>query len=339
MTKRTKDIFQKKLAEYGEEILIKEYENGHPSISTGSLALDVSTGIGGIPAGRYTELYGPESGGKTTLSLNIVKEAIKLSIPTLYVDVENSLDFAYVEDVLEEFYNPNLVTIIQPRTAEDAFELTDNALSSDFGCIIFDSIAAISPEDELDEDSYGKLKVGLSARLTNQFLRKTAFKIRDNETVFIFTNQVRANIGSYVGGFTTPAGLALKHYSSLRVYLSKGQAIKEDNDQIGNFVNFIVKKNKVGVPFRQAQTNLIYGKGINYCMDVVKFSSMLGVLKSRGAYFAFEGETLGQGVANTVETLENNNELLDKIVESCYNTVGVRYPPIRPNKGMIKDEG
>lgn len=326
---KNKDLFREKLDQLGGEVLIKEYPNGHPSISTGSLALDVSTGIGGIPVGRYTEIYGPESGGKTSLSLHICKEALKSGLKVLYVEPENSLDFNYAKNILAEYYDPERIMFIQPQSAEDAFELTDAGISSGFGCIVFDSIASLSPEDELEEESYSKVMVAKSARLTTQFLRKTAYRIREQEIAFVFTNQVRASIGTYMQGYTTPAGLALKHYSSIIIYLSKSKAIEENEIQVGNYINFIIKKNKVGVPFRQAETNIYYGIGINYLIDVVKFSSMLGVLKSRGPYFSFEDETLGQGVAKTVEALGNNKEVLDKIVESCYNIAGVKYPPVR----------
>jgi|MudIll2142460700_1097286.scaffolds.fasta_scaffold02644_3 recombination protein RecA len=336
MTKKSKDLLQELQDKYGDDILIREYPDGHPSVSTGSLAIDVSTGVGGIPVGRYTEIYGPEAGGKTTLCLSICKNALKLGIPVLYVDVEHSVDFPYVKAILGDLYDKKNILIVQPVTAEDAFDMAETGIDNNYGCIIFDSVASIAPEEEMDKD-YGKQSIGLSPRLTNQFLKKTKAKIRDNETIFVITNQIRANIGAYVGGYTTPAGYALKHYTSLRIYLSKGQAIEEDDKAVGNYINFVIKKNKLGIPYRQAETNLIYGKGIDYYRDVLKFSTLLGVIKSRGPYFSFEETTLGQGGAKSIEYLMTNPEVLDKIEKVCYNVVGVQYPPVRVERKVVDE--
>lgn len=337
MIKKSKDLLQELQDKYGEDILIKEYPNGHPTVSTGSLAIDVSTGIGGIPVGRYTEVYGPEAGGKTTLCLTICRNAIKLGLDTLYIDVENSVDSKYAKTLLNDGYNMGNFIIAQPKTAEDSFSIAEAGIDNGYRCIIFDSIASIAPEDEMEKD-YGKQSIGLSPRLTNQFLKKTKTKIRENEVVFVITNQIRANIGAYMGGYITPAGYALKHYTSLRIYLSKGQPIESDGEPIGNLVTFVIKKNKLAVPYRQADTNLIYGKGIDYFRDTLKFASLLGVIKSRGPYFSLGDTNLGQGVEKAIEYLMNNPETLDKIEEMCYNVAGVKYPPIRAER-KEKDEG
>jgi len=336
MTKKSKDLLQELQDKYGDDILIREYPQGHPVIPTGSLAIDVSTGVGGIPVGRYTEIYGPEAGGKTTLCLTICKNALALGLPVLYVDVENSVDFPYAKAVIGNLYDPKNILIVQPVTAEDAFDIAETGIDNNYKCIIFDSVASIAPEEEMDKD-YGKQSIGLSPRLTNQFLKKTKAKIREKEVVFVITNQIRANIGAYVGGYTTPAGYALKHYTSLRIYLSKGQSIEEGEKAVGNFINFVIKKNKLGIPYRQAETNIIYGKGIDYYMDVLKFSTLLGVIKSRGPYFAFEETTLGQGRAKSIEFLAQNPEVLDKITEVCYNVVGVQYPPVRVERKEVDE--
>jgi recombination protein RecA len=337
MTKKSRDLLQELQDKYGDDILIREYPEGHPALSTGSLAIDVSTGVGGIPVGRYTEIYGPEAGGKTTLCLSICRNALQLGLPVLYVDVENSVDFPYAKAVLGDLYNPKNILIVQPVTAEDAFDIAETGIDNNYRCIIFDSVASIAPEEEMDKD-YGKQSIGLSPRLTNQFLKKTKAKIRDKEIVFVITNQIRANIGAYVGGYTTPAGYALKHYTSLRIYLSKGQSIEVDEKPIGNFINFVIKKNKLGIPYRQAETNIIYGKGIDYYRDVLKFSTLLGVIKSRGPYFAFGDTTIGQGVNKTIDFLAENQEVLDKIAETCYNIVGVQYPPVKVEQRKEDDE-
>lgn len=335
-TKKSKDLLQELQDKYGDDILIREYPQGHPVIPTGSLAIDVSTGVGGIPVGRYTEVYGPEAGGKTTLCLTICKNALALGLPVLYVDVENSVDFPYAKSVIGDLYDPKNILIVQPVTAEDAFDIAETGIDNNYKCIIFDSVASIAPEEEMDKD-YGKQSIGLSPRLTNQFLKKTKAKIREKEVVFVITNQIRANIGAYVGGYTTPAGYALKHYTSLRIYLSKGQSIEEGEKVVGNFINFVIKKNKLGIPYRQAETNIIYGKGIDYYMDVLKFSTLLGVTKSRGPYFAFEETTLGQGRTKSIEFLAQNPEVLDKITEVCYNVVGVQYPPVRVERKEVDE--
>jgi recombination protein RecA len=335
--KKSKDLLQELQDKYGEDILIKEYPDGHPTVSTGSLAIDVSTGIGGIPVGRYTEIYGPEAGGKTTLCLTICKYALNQGLKTLYVDVENSVDSKYAKSIIGDLYNSDEFIIAQPHTAEDSFSIAEAGIDNGYRCIIFDSVASISPEDEMEKD-YGKQVIGLSPRLTNQFLKKTKAKIREKEVVFIITNQIRANIGAYVGGYTTPAGYALKHYTSLRIYLSKGLAIKEEDEAVGNMINFVIKKNKLAVPYRQAETNLIYGSGIDYYLDILKFSSLLGVIKSRGPYFSLGDITLGQGTIKAIEYMKENPEILDKIVEMCYNVAGVKYPPIRAERNDL-DEG
>jgi recombination protein RecA len=326
MVKKSKDLLEELQDKYGEQILIKEYPDGHPTVSTGSLAIDVSTGIGGIPVGRYTEIYGPEAGGKTTICLAICKNAMEHGLKTLYVDVENSVDSEYAKQIVGDSTD---LLIVQPKTAEDSFTIAEMGIDNGYRCIVFDSVASISPNDEMEKD-YGKQVIGLSPR--------TKAKIREREVIFVITNQIRASIGSYVGGYTTPAGYALKHYTSLRIYLSKGKSIDEEGRPVGNMVNFVIKKNKLAVPYRQAETNLIYGKGIDYYRDVLTFSGLLGVVQSRGPYFTFGDITLGQGTIKAIDYLGQNPEILDKIVEMCYNVAGIKYPPVRAERIEI-DEG
>ena len=327
-------MLDKVLEEYGEDVIIREYPEGVPSISTGSLAIDVSTGIGGIPKGRFTEVYGPEGSGKTTLLLNIAREAVNTGERVLFIDTENSLDYAYAEEIVGNM-DSEIFLIIQPESAESSFTIAMMGIEAGYTCILFDSVAALSPEKEL-EKGMEKQQIGLAPRLTSKFLRKVVHTIRKKEVAFIYSNQVRANIGSYFGGYTTPAGYALKHYTSLRIYFSKGKDIEDsDKNAIGNFVNFVIKKNKVGRPFRQATTNIIYGVGINYYRDVISFGTLLGIIKNRGSYFAYEDETIGSkpGVANTIEALADDPALLDNIVEMCYNVVGSQ----RNQKGVVSD--
>ena len=323
---KEKDFIQELTDKYGD-IMARDYPDGHPVVSTGSLAIDVSTGIGGIPVGRYTEVYGAESGGKTTLAISICKNAIQQGIKCLYVDVENSLDLFYTRSILGDLYTKENIIVVQPNSAEDAFNLSEFGIDSGFRCIIFDSVAAIATEEEVDKE-YGKQSIALGPRLTNQFLKKTRNKIKENEVAFVFTNQVRANIGSYMGGYTIPGGYALKHYTSLRIMLSKGKTIEVQGVDKGNDVSFIIKKNKLAVPFRQAETNIIYGEGIDFYRDVIKFATMLGVIQARGAYLIFEETTLGQGVVKALDYLHENQETLDNIIKKCYNMSGIKYPPV-----------
>jgi recombination protein RecA len=312
------EIFEK----FGNEIAVRNYSEGVPSISTGSLAIDVSTGIGGVPRGRFTEVYGPEGSGKTTLLLSIAKQAMNSGLKVLYIDTENSLDYAYAKEVVGDFTDDQMI-ILQPESGEDAFSLALISVEHDFPVILFDSVAAISPEKELEEPM-DKQQVGLTPRLTSKFLRKIAYLVRTKEIAFVFSNQVRANIGAYMGGYVTPAGFALKHYTSLRIYLSKSDEIKIDKTAIGNFVKFVIKKNKVGRPYRQATTNIIWGKGVDYHRDVISFAALLGIIRSRGSYYSFDGEIIGNkpGTINAINTLKENKELLDKIVGMCYNVAG-----------------
>jgi recombination protein RecA len=327
---KSKTLIDQILDKYGENTIITDR---HSSISTGSIAMDVSMGIGGVPHGRYTEIYGPESGGKTTLCLSICKNALMEGQKVLYVDVENSLHLPYAREIMGEYYDPESIIIVQPLSAEDSFEIAEAGMDAGRDLIIFDSIAAIAPTVELEEDDYEKMTIGIPSKKANLFLRKTAHKVRDNQIAVVFTNQVRANIGSYHGGFVTPIGYALKHYTSMRIYMSKGEDMKneldENGDPIGHFINFTIKKNKLGRPYRQAETALIYKKGINTVRDVIKFGSLLGVIQSRGSYYTFNEETIGQGMAKSVETLESDPERLDKIIKMCYNVAKVEYPPLR----------
>jgi recombination protein RecA len=324
--KKSKSLYEEVLKEFGEDAVIKKYdpETGPPSIPTGSLAIDVSTGIGGIPLGRVTMIYGPEQGGKTTLCLAISKNALDLGLKVLLVDTENSLDYGYINEIVGE-YDENDFVIVQPRTAEDAFMVAEAGISSEFDVIIFDSIASVSPEEEI-EKPFTKDSMMVGPRLNGRFLRRNIHEIKNKNIAFVFTNQVRANVGSYFGGYSTPGGYALEHYTSLRIYLSKSKSIDEGDEQIGHYVNFNIKKNKVGKPHRQATTNLIYGKGIDFERDVISFGNLLGAIKNRGSYFGYEGDTIGSkpGVTNTAEYLKEDKELLDKIVDSCYNIAGSR---------------
>jgi recombination protein RecA len=326
-----KTIIEEMLDKFGEEILTKEYTNGFPSISTGSLSVDVSTGIGGLPYGRFTEIYGPEMSGKTTLCLSTCKEMLKAGGKVLYLDLENSVDMSRVKELTGGYYDESRMLVVQPISGEEAMEISQAGVDIGFNLVIFDSVGAISPEAELDENDYTKSPpMALTPRLISRFLRKTSNMVQRKETAFVFTNQVRANIGAYMGGYVTPAGYALKHYTSMRLFISKRGAIEDkDKNQIGQYSSFTVKKNKLSTPFRQAEFPIFYDDGVSLEYDALSFGALLGVVKTRGSYFVFEDTTLGQGKAKAGQFLKENPETLDKIREMCYNASNVRYPPIR----------
>jgi recombination protein RecA len=330
MAKKQLTFLEKIREDYGDAYVNQDAQvGGHPSISTGSLALDVSTGIGGIPYGRYTELFGPESCGKTTLCLTIAREALKVGNKVLYLDVENSVDFDYAKKIIGEYYSDKIV-FVQPSSGESAFEIAEAGIDNNFNLIIFDSIAALAPMVELEEDDYEKQQYAVVPRLVAKFLRKTNFKVRSKGIAVIITNQVRAKIGAYYPNtYETPAGYALKHYSSMIIFLTKGEEIKNDKVPVGNLIKFVIKKNKLAVPYRESVTNNYYGKGVDPILDTIAFATSLGIIKSRGPYLAFDEEIIGLGMEKTAEAVRNNKELLDKITMLCYSVTGVEYPPVR----------
>jgi recombination protein RecA len=325
--------------EFGEEVLTAS-STIRQIIPTSSLAVNVSTGIGGIPKGRFTHIYGPDSAGKTTIGLDIAKNSLLHDGRVLYLDVEQTLDEGLVHNIIGDLRNDENFVVAMPRSAEDAFVLTERAIDSgEFDLIIFDSIGALAPEKELDDD-FGDAHYALVARLMTTFFKRNAFTVRTNDIAFVFLNQVRANIGSFIKTFELPGGHALKHYSSLTISLFKSEKIElkkgDPKTAVGNKVKFSMPKNKVGVPHRAGTFPIVWGDGIHPVRDVIDFATDLGVLSQRGPYKAFEDETLGLGILKTIEILEEDKELLDKIVESCYNAVGVQAKsPNRPTKEEI----
>lgn len=325
--------------EFGEDVLTAS-STIRQIIPTSSLAVNISIGIGGIPKGRFTHIHGPDSAGKTTLGLDIAKHSLIHEGKVLYLDVEQTLDEGLVTNMIGDLRNDDNFVVAMPRSAEDAFVLTERAIDSgEFDLIIFDSIGALAPEKEL-LDSFGDPHYALVARLMTTFFKRNAFNVRTNDIAFVFLNQVRANIGSFIKTFELPGGHALKHYSSLSISLFKGKKIElvtgKPETAFGNNVNFSIIKNKVGVPHRSGTFPIVWGEGIHPVRDVINFASDLGVLSQRGPYKAFEDETLGLGIVKTVELLEKDKELLDKITEACYNAVGVETKsPDKPTKEEV----
>jgi recombination protein RecA len=305
---------------FGDAVLVDDTDKVDV-IPTGSLSLDVSIGVGGIPRGKITEIFGSEGGGKTTLALSIVKNALKLGLRALYIDAENMLDYGLLKDMIGEVLNKDQLVILNPETAEDAFNMIEMGLQSgDFELIILDSVGSLAPKKE-QEDEFEDANVGLLARLVSKFLRRNSHVVSEKNIALVLLNQVRAKIGAYMASFETPGGHALKHFTSLRISLSRGQEMKVGNETIGIMTKFIIKKNKLSAPFRSYTIPIVFGKGIDTFSDTVDFCSMLGVIKKKGSYYKFEDITIGQGKLAAGDFLEKNPETLDRIKISLYNSL------------------
>jgi recombination protein RecA len=290
------------------------------AISTSSLSLDVSTGIGGIPLGRFTELYGPEGSGKTTLALEICNNAIKLGHRVNYLDPENTLDLDYARTIIENLNN-EVFTLVQPETMEETLTIAEYAIKEgNFNLIVLDSIGSLAPQKVKDDD-LTDANVALLSRLLTTFLQRNAYGVRKSNLAFLGINQVRDKIGAYMATYETPGGHAWKHITSLRIQLSKGIDIEQGDEKIGINTRFVIKKNKLAPPNRAYTVPIIYGEGVDTLRDVISFANMLGILEKGGPYYKFEGNTLASGVNGTMEYLRNNPEILDKIVKACYNSV------------------
>ena len=278
---------------------------GENIISTGCLSLDVALGVGGVPRGRIVEIYGPESGGKTTLALHIVAEAQKNSGYAAFIDVEHALDPEYAK-VLG--VNTEDLLVSQPDTGEQALEITETLVRSGaLDVIVLDSVAALVPKAELDGEM-GDSHMGLQARLMSQALRKLTGTVSRSNTCVIFINQIREKIGVMFGNpETTPGGRALKFYSSQRLEIRRITTIKNGTDPVGNRVRVKVVKNKVAPPFKMAEFDIMYGQGISYIGDVLDLAVTGDIVQKMGAWYAYKDEKIGQGRENTKAFLEENH--------------------------------
>lgn len=282
-----------------------------PVISTGSLALDIALGVGGLPRGRVVEVYGPESSGKTTLTLHVVAEAQKLGGTCAFIDAEHAMDPIYAKKLgvnTEELY------VSQPDTGEQALEICDMMVRSGaIDVIVIDSVAALTPKAEL-EGEMGDSHVGLQARLMSQALRKMTANIKNSNTLVIFINQIRSKIGVMFGSpETTTGGNALKFYASVRLDIRRIGQIKEGDEVQGNQTRVKVLKNKVAPPFRQAEFQILYNEGINYVGEVLDMAVDQGLLEKSGTWYSFNDERIGQGRRNAELWLKNNAEVTAEI--------------------------
>ena len=292
-------------------------------ISTGCLSLDVALGVGGVPRGRIVEIYGPESGGKTTLALHIVAEAQKNSGYAAFVDVEHALDPEYAKAL---GVNTEDLLVSQPDTGEQALEITETLVRSGaLDVIVLDSVAALVPKAELDGEM-GDSHMGLQARLMSQALRKLTGTVSRSNTCVVFINQIREKIGIMFGNpETTPGGRALKFYSSQRLEIRRITTIKNGTDPVGNRVRVKVVKNKVAPPFKMAEFDIMYGQGISYIGDVLDLAVTGEIVQKMGAWYAYKDEKIGQGRENTKAFLEENHDLLSDIVKQVKGFMGINF--------------
>ncbi|WP_455843014.1 recombinase RecA [Lelliottia jeotgali] len=277
---------------------------GIPAISTGSLGLDIALGIGGLPKGRIVEIYGPESSGKTTLTLSVIAEAQKSGATCAFVDAEHALDPEYAGKL---GVNVDDLLVSQPDTGEQALEITDMLVRSNaVDVIIVDSVAALVPKAEI-EGEMGDMHVGLQARLMSQALRKITGNIKNANCLVIFINQIRMKIGVMFGSpETTTGGNALKFYASVRLDIRRTGAVKEGDEVVGSETRVKIVKNKVSPPFRQAEFQILYGKGIYRNGEIIDLGVSQGLVEKSGAWYAYQGNKIGQGKANAAKYLQEN---------------------------------
>ena len=281
------------------------------AIPTGALSLDIALGIGGVPRGRIIEVYGPESSGKTTLALHVIAEAQKMGGEAAFIDAEHALDPVYAKKLGVDIDN---LIVSQPDTGEQALEITEALVRSGaLDVIVVDSVAALVPKAEIDGDM-GDSHMGLQARLMSQALRKLAGAINKSKTVLIFINQLREKIGVMFGNpETTTGGRALKFYASVRMDIRKIENIKQDGQVIGNRVRVKVIKNKVAPPFREAEFDVLYGKGISKEGNIFDMAVNLEIIDKSGSWFSYEGQRIGQGRENAKRYLIDRPELLQEV--------------------------
>ncbi len=281
------------------------------AIPTGALSLDIALGIGGVPRGRIIEVFGPESSGKTTLALHIIAEAQKMGGEAAFIDAEHALDPVYAKKLGVDIDN---LIVSQPDTGEQALEITEALVRSGaLDVVVVDSVAALVPKAEIDGEM-GDSHMGLQARLMSQALRKLAGAINKSKTVLIFINQLREKIGVMFGNpETTTGGRALKFYASVRMDIRKTEMMKQDGQVIGNRVRVKVIKNKVAPPFREAEFDVLYGKGISKVGNILDMAVNLDIVEKSGAWFSYNGQRISQGRENAKRYLEEHPDIMDEI--------------------------
>ena len=302
--------------EFGEGTVMKMGDRevaDIPSISTGSLGLDIALGIGGLPTGRVVEIFGPESSGKTTLTLQVIAECQKAGGTAAFIDAEHALDPNYAEKL---GVNVDELLLSQPDTGEQALEVTDRLVKSgSVDLIVIDSVAALTPRAEIEGDM-GDHHVGLQARLMSQALRKITGNIQRSNATVLFVNQIRMKIGVMFGSpETTTGGNALKFYSSVRLDIRRIGAVKEGEEVVGNETRVKVVKNKVAPPFKQAEFQIMYGEGINTEGEILELGQKLELVEKSGSWYSHNGEKIGQGKINASKFLRENKKIRTNLVQ------------------------
>ena len=310
--------------QFGKGSVMRMGEKGSmnvETIPTGALALDIALGVGGLPRGRVVEIYGPESSGKSTLAMHVVAEAQRNGGSCAYIDAEHAMDPVYARAIGVDIDD---LLISQPDTGEQALEITDILIrSGSLDVIVIDSVAALTPRAEI-EGEMGDSHVGLQARLMSQALRKITANLNKSNTICIFINQLREKIGVMFGSpETTPGGRALKFYSSVRLDIRRIESIKDGAEVVGNRTRVKIVKNKVAPPFRQAEFDIMYGKGISREGSLLDIAVDKSIVKKSGAWYTYEGEQIGQGRENVKNFLAESPELMMEIQDRVLREVGL----------------
>ena len=308
-----------------------------PAIPTGSLSLDAALGVGGVPRGRVVEIFGPESSGKTTLALHVIAEAQHRGGMAAFVDAEHALDAGYAKKLGVDIDN---LLVSQPDSGEQALEITEVLIRSGaVDVLVIDSVAALVPRSELEGDM-GDAQMGLQARLMSQALRKLTSVVSKSRTCLIFINQLREKIGVMFGNpETTTGGRALKFYASMRLDIRRIASIKENDAVVGSRAKVKVVKNKVAAPFREAEFDILYGEGISREGDLLDLGVVHRVVEKSGAWYAFDGERLGQGRENVRQFLKDNTDIRQEIETRLRQGLGLPVPDASATKGEKSDKG
>lgn len=327
---------------FGQGAVMKLSDDVHvkvPVIPTGSIGVDLALGIGGIPKGRVTEIYGPESSGKTTLTLHVIAECQKLGGTAAFIDAEHALDVTYARRL---GVKTDELLISQPDHGEQALEIADMLVRSGaVDLVVIDSVAALIPQTEL-EGAMGETQVGGHARLMSHALRKLTGTIHKSRTAVIFINQIRMKIGGYGNPETTTGGNALKFYSSVRLDIRRIGAIKKGDEVIGNETRVKVVKNKVAPPFKQAEFDILYGEGISRYGEIIDIGTELNVLEKSGAWYSYNGQRLGQGKENVREFLKQHPDVCGEVEQKIREMKGIHLKSISAvdgdDEGMPEDD-